>query len=244
MPLNGLLEKAAGAAAQLTTNALRVRRERPRMVAVRRVVVVRKGVVRRMVLRHRLQALAGWCVSGKGHRSLQIELVCRSSSFSDLLLSHEVGMTRGRVELALCESPRCRRNSRRRMRQRVRRRLKQQGQPLGAGYGYLMMIRPQWMEAQLRRYREVSWWLKAEAKPSPEGAAGTSRPPCNGRIDVGKVAIVRDGQVDVEPHQFHCSTGMMVPGGENSEPYMVGTVLDSGAGISCVSEATVCALKK
>ena len=85
---------------------------------------------------------------------------------------------------------------------------------------------------------------EAETKPSPEGAAGTSRPPFNGRIDVGTVAIVRDGQVDVEPHQFHCSTGMMVLGGDDSEPYMVGTVLDSGAGISCVSETTVCALKK
>ena len=52
------------------------------------------------------------------------------------------------------------------------------------------------------------------------------------------------GQVDVEPHQFHCSTGIMIPGGEDSEPYMVGTVLDSGAGISCVSEATVYALQK
>ena len=55
---------------------------------------------------------------------------------------------------------------------------------------------------------------EAEAKPSPEGAAGMSRPPFNGRIDVGTVAIVRDGQVDVEPHQFHCLTGIMVPGCE------------------------------
>ena len=36
----------------------------------------------------------------------------------------------------------------------------------------------------------------------------------------------------------------MVLGGEDSELYMVGTVLDSGAGISCVGEATVCALQK
>ena len=36
----------------------------------------------------------------------------------------------------------------------------------------------------------------------------------------------------------------MVPGVEDSEPSMVGTVLDSGAGISCVCEATVCALRK
>ena len=55
---------------------------------------------------------------------------------------------------------------------------------------------------------------------------------------------MREGQVDVEPHQFRCLTGIMVPGGEDLEPYMMGTVLDSGAGISCVSEATVCALQK
>ena len=85
---------------------------------------------------------------------------------------------------------------------------------------------------------------EAEVKPSLEGAAGTSRPPFISRIGVDAVAIVREGQVDVEPHQFHCSTGIMVPGGENSEPYMVGTVHDSGAGISCISEATVCALQK
>ena len=85
---------------------------------------------------------------------------------------------------------------------------------------------------------------EAEAKPSLEGAAGTSRPPFISRIGVNSVASVREGQVDVEPHQFYCSTGIMVPGGEDSEPYMVGTVHDSGAGISCVSEATVCALQK
>ena len=58
------------------------------------------------------------------------------------------------------------------------------------------------------------------------------------------VASVREGQVDVEPHQFHCSTGIIVPVGEDSEPCMVGTVVDSGAGISCVSEAIACALQK
>ena len=36
----------------------------------------------------------------------------------------------------------------------------------------------------------------------------------------------------------------MITGGEDFEPYMVGTILDSGAGISCVSEATACALQK
>ena len=32
---------------------------------------------------------------------------------------------------------------------------------------------------------------------------------------------------------------IMTPGGVDSEPYMVGTVLDIEAGISCVNEATV-----
>ena len=83
---------------------------------------------------------------------------------------------------------------------------------------------------------------KVEAKPSLEGAAETSRPPFISRIGMDAVASVREGQVDVEPHQFHCSTDIMVPGGEDSELHMMGTVLDSGVGISCVSEATVCAL--
>ena len=39
------------------------------------------------------------------------------------------------------------------------------------------------------------------------------------------VASANDGLVDVEPRQFHGSTGIMVPVGEDSQPYMVGTVL-------------------
>ena len=158
VPMSGLLEKVAGAAAQLTarkTNALRVRRKRPRMVAGGRVIVVRQGVVRRVVLLGRLQAPAGWCVTGQRHRSLRVGLVGSSSSCSHLRLTHEIGTTRGRLELARCMSLRCRRKSRHRMRQRVLRGLKQQGQRLSAGCGYLMRIRPRWMEAQLRRRREV-----------------------------------------------------------------------------------------
>ena len=84
---------------------------------------------------------------------------------------------------------------------------------------------------------------ETEEKSSSEGAAGASRPPVISRIKVDAVASVREGKVDGEPHQFNCSTSIMVSRGEGSEPYMVGTVLDSGAGISCVSEATVCALQ-
>ena len=71
---------------------------------------------------------------------------------------------------------------------------------------------------------------EAEAKPSLEGAAGTSRPPFISRIGVDELASVCEGQVDVEPHHFHYSTGIMVPGGVDSEPFMVDTILDSGAG--------------
>ena len=38
--------------------------------------------------------------------------------------------------------------------------LKKQGQRLGAGFEYLMMFRPRWIEAKLRRHREVPWELK------------------------------------------------------------------------------------
>ena len=158
MPLSGLLEKAAGAATQLTTrktNALLVRRKRPMMVAGGWVVVVRQGVVRRVVLLGRLQALAGWCIPGQGHRSLRVGLVGSSSSCSHLRSTREVGTTRSRLELARCKSLWYRRKSRRRMRQRVLRGLKQQGQRLGTGCEYLMMIRPRWTEAHLRRCREV-----------------------------------------------------------------------------------------
>ena len=75
---------------------------------------------------------------------------------------------------------------------------------------------------------------EAKAKPSLEGAAGASRPPFICRIEVVAVASVREGKVGVEPNQFNCLTGIMVPGGEDLEPYMVGTVLNSGAE-SCVS---------
>ena len=58
---------------------------------------------------------------------------------------------------------------------------------------------------------------KAEAKPSLEGAAETSRLPLVSRIGGDAVASVREDQVDVEHHQFNCSTGIIVPGGEDSE---------------------------
>ena len=74
-----------------------------------------------------------------------------------------------------------------------------------------------------------------EAKPSPESVAGASHPPFISGIGVDAVASVREGQVDVEPHQFHCSTGIMVPGGEDSEPYIVGTVYLTVDRESCVS---------
>ena len=41
---------------------------------------------------------------------------------------------------------------------------------------------------------------EAEAKSSPKGAAGVSRPPFISCIEVGAVASVREGQVDAESH--------------------------------------------
>ena len=78
--------------------------------------------------------------------------------------------------------------------------------------------------------------------PSPDRVAGTSRPPLISYIEVDGVARVRERQADVEPHQVYCSMGIVVSRGEGLEPYIVGAIQDSGAEISCVSEATVSAL--
>ena len=91
------------------------------------------------------------------------------------------------------------------------------------------------MEAQLRRRREGPWGLRRWGqhchREVPRG-----RHVSRLLVALHGVASVREGQVDMEPHQFHCSTGIMVLGGEDSEPYMMNTVLDSGAGILCVSD--------
>ena len=44
------------------------------------------------------------------------------------------------------------------------------------------------------------------------------------------------GAVDVEPLQFHCSSKVVVPGDTVGDAMTVGTVLDSGSGITCLSE--------
>ena len=72
--------------------------------------------------------------------------------------------------------------------------------------------------------------LETEAKPSSDGTAGASRPPFTSRIEVDAVTSVREEKVDVKPHHFHCLTGIMLPGGEELEPYMVSKILDSEAG--------------
>ena len=74
---------------------------------------------------------------------------------------------------------------------------------------------------------------EAAATPSPEGAIGASRPPFIHRVGMDGVASVREEQVDVETHQFDCSTSIVIPEGEDSKPYIFGTVLNSGAEISC-----------
>ena len=44
------------------------------------------------------------------------------------------------------------------------------------------------------------------------------------------------GAVDFEPLQFHCSSNVVVPGDMVGDSMTVGTVLDSGLGITCLSE--------
>ena len=44
------------------------------------------------------------------------------------------------------------------------------------------------------------------------------------------------GAVDVEPLQFHCSSNAVVPGDMVGDSMTVGTVLDSGSGITCLPE--------
>ena len=56
------------------------------------------------------------------------------------------------------------------------------------------------------------------ATPSPQGVVGASRPPFSSRIEVYEVVSLREGQVDVKSPYFHCSTGIMVPGGEDWAP--------------------------
>ena len=111
----------------------------------------------------------GWCVPGQERRDLRAGRVGSSCSCSHLHSAREVGTTRGRQELARCKSLRCRWRSWRGTRERVLRGLKQQDQRLGAGCGYLIMIRPCWMEAQLRRRREMPWELKGRRQSRHRG---------------------------------------------------------------------------
>ena len=47
---------------------------------------------------------------------------------------------------------------------------------------------------------------------------------------------VNTGAVDVEPLQFHCSSNVVVSGDMVGDSMTVGTVFDSGSGITCLSE--------
>ena len=57
---------------------------------------------------------------------------------------------------------------------------------------------------------------------------GGTRMEALGNVDIGAV--------DVEPLQFHCSSKVVVPGDTVGDSMAVGTVLDSGSGITCLSE--------
>ena len=57
---------------------------------------------------------------------------------------------------------------------------------------------------------------------------GGTRMEALGNVDIGAV--------DVEPLQFHCSSNVVVPGNMVGDIMTVGIVLDSGSGITCLSE--------
>ena len=60
---------------------------------------------------------------------------------------------------------------------------------------------------------------------------GGTRMEALGEVDIGAV--------DVEPLQFHCSSNVDVPGDMVHDSMTVGTDVDSGSGISCLSERLV-----
>ena len=57
---------------------------------------------------------------------------------------------------------------------------------------------------------------------------GGTRMKALGDVDIGAVGV--------EPLQFHCSSNVLVPGDMVGDSMTVGTVLDSGSGITCLSE--------
>ena len=65
---------------------------------------------------------------------------------------------------------------------------------------------------------------------------GDTRMEALGDVDIGAV--------DVEPLQFHCSSNVVVPGDMVGDSLTVGTVLDSGSGITCLSERLAQQLEK
>ena len=51
------------------------------------------------------------------------------------------------------------------------------------------------------------------------------------------------GQVDGEPLQFHCKLEVVFVGGKTRRPMSVGTILDSGSGITCTCDRLAQRLK-
>ena len=46
----------------------------------------------------------------------------------------------------------------------------------------------------------------------------------------------QDGHVEIESRKFHCSASILVPGDHGRRAMEINAVLDSGAGITCISE--------
>ena len=64
----------------------------------------------------------------------------------------------------------------------------------------------------------------------------TRSPRVTGGTRMEALGDVDIGAVDVEPLQFHCSSNAVVPGDMVGDSMTVGTVLDSGSGITCLPE--------
>ena len=75
---------------------------------------------------------------------------------------------------------------------------------------------------------------------SVSDSASAASVTCSPRVTSGKrkeaLGDVDIGVVDVESFHFSCSSKVVVPGGMVGDSMTVGAVLDSGSGITCLSE--------
>ena len=53
---------------------------------------------------------------------------------------------------------------------------------------------------------------------------------------LGEAVVDRNDEVDLESVRYHYDATILVPNSVGHEPMMVGAVLDSGSGVTCISE--------